>query len=297
MLSAPVLILKSFSFYTDSVVSVLKTQLQGMAHIFDWEGSAKGDPERFYSDLWSKVKDKYLAVVVLGEKPLEFATRHIKEKPVIYIQNYHNMDTTFLPDNFVGIYGSISPALHLEKLICAVKEAKILGILIHRSEWEILKDLFRYTPNIYGENPINEIHIRLIDHPPQLQGALKDFMDFGVKVVWIPPTSKLNYGKYLENIIKFSVKYGIGITSSDISYVRVWALYSWQPSQNDMGNLILETLYEIDKLSKEKGKTNLPRIKISYIFSSSSGIPVFNFSLARKYKFTTSENCYFKETY
>ncbi|MEO0186428.1 MAG: hypothetical protein ABIL26_02215, partial [candidate division WOR-3 bacterium] len=75
MLSAPVLILKSFSFYSDSVEMVLKSQLQGMAQVFDWKKSAKGSPEDFYKNLWEKTKDKYLAVVVLGDEPLQFAMK------------------------------------------------------------------------------------------------------------------------------------------------------------------------------------------------------------------------------
>ncbi|MEO0162925.1 MAG: hypothetical protein ABIL50_03090 [candidate division WOR-3 bacterium] len=297
MLSAPVLILKSFSFYSDSVEMVLKSQLQGMAHVFDWEKSAKGSPENFYRNLWEKTKDKYLAVVVLGDEPLQFAMKYIKEKPVIYVYNYHQMDTLFVPKNFIGVFGAISPVLHLEKMICAFEEGKILGILIHRDEWEILKDVFEKSPNISGRNPINEIHIRLIDYPTQIQTALKDLRDFGVKILWIPPTSVLNFGKYAEEIAEYSKKFNIGISSYDVSNVRVWSVYAWQPSSSDMGSLILETLYEVDKISKEKENTTFPKVKVHYIFSVSSGIPALNKTLANKLKLKVSESCYFKQVY
>jgi len=88
MLSGPVLILKSFSFYSDTVANILKSQLQGLAHVFDWRRDAKGDPESFYKNLWEKSKDRYLAVVVLGEEALNFAIKNIREKPVIFIYSY-----------------------------------------------------------------------------------------------------------------------------------------------------------------------------------------------------------------
>lgn len=291
MISAPILILKSFSFYTDSVVKVLRTQFQGMAHVFDWKGDAKGNPTDFYKNLWNSTKDKYLAVIVLGDEPIEFAAKYIKEKPVIYIRNYHNMDTLFLPGNFVGVYAAIDLALHIEKLVCAIEEAKIMGVLIHRSEWKVLKDMFSSEPNIMGKNPINEIHIRLIDHPTEIRTALKDFTNFGIKVVYIPPISHLNYGKYLEEITKGAKDLKIAITSSDPSYVRLWSIYSWEPSPKDIGVVLLETIYEIDR------GINLPKVKYSFISSANAGIPTINLSLAKKLQLKTSSECFFKEIY
>jgi hypothetical protein len=200
MLSGPVLILKSFSFYSDTVANILKSQLQGLAHVFDWRNDAKGDPEIFYKNLWEKSKDRYLAVVVLGEEVLNFAIKNIREKPVIFIYSYHTLDTLTLPENFTGIFGAISPSLHLEKFLCAFEENRGVGIILHKSEWEKLKDLFASSINIGGKNPLNEIYLKFVENPLQIQNAFKDMADFGIKLVWIPPTSILNFGRYKEEI-------------------------------------------------------------------------------------------------
>jgi hypothetical protein len=297
MLSGPVLILKSFSFYSDTVANILKSQLQGLAHVFDWRKDAKGNPESFYKNLWEKSKDRYLAVVVLGEEVLNFAIKNIREKPVIFIYSYHTLDTLSLPENFTGIFGTISPSLHLEKFLCAFEENRGVGIILHKSEWESLKDLFASSINIGGKNPLNEIYLKFVENPLQIQSAFKDMVDFGIKLVWIPPTSILNFGRYKEEISSNSKKFNLAVSSYDVSDVRTWSIYSWRPNPSDFPPLILENLLSIEKSIKEIGNPKIQRLKYQYIYSASAGNPTLNKTLASKLKLKVSNACVFKEVY
>jgi len=297
MLSTPVLILKSFSFYSDTVANTLKSQLQGLAHVFDWKKDAKGEPEGFYKNLWERSKDKYLAVVVLGEEALEFAIKNIREKPVIFIYTFHPMDTLSLPENFVGIFGAILPSLHLEKFLCAFEENGSVGIVIHKSEWVILKELFGNQINVMGRNPLKEIYLKLVENPLQIQTAFKDLSDFGIRLVWIPPNSVLNFGKYREEISSNAKKFKLAVSSYDVSDVRNWSVYSWHPNPADFPPLILENLVVFEKTLKEGGTLKTQKLKYQYLYSANAGNPALNKNLALKLKLRTSDACVFKEVY
>ncbi len=298
MISTPVLILKSFSFYSDTVANILKSQLQGLAHVFDWQKDARGEPEIFYKNLWERSKEKYLAVVVLGEEALRFAIRNIREKPVIFIYTYHPLDTMDIPENFLGIFGVIFPVLHLEKFLCAFVENRMVGIMLHKSEWETLKDVFSGSIKIEGKNPISEIYIKFVENPLQIQTVLKDFADLGIRLIWIPPTSTLNFGRYKQEISSNSKKFNLAISSYDASDVRVWSVYSWLPNPSDFPPLILENLINIGKMVAIGENTKIRRLSYQYIYSVSSGNPALNKTLISKLKLKTSETtCAFKEVY
>jgi len=292
----------TMSFYARDVSAAIQERFQGYAHVMDWEKAPRGvRPEDFWKRFWTKAGSKYDLVVVLGPKSLKFAMENVKDRPVIYLENYHRLSEA--PPNFAGVYVAMDYYLQIARLVCSVEEAKVLGILAHNDDWGLLSKVFTDT------NPgISEIHIRFIRHPSQVVEALEDLRAVGVRVVWVPSSSQINGGRYLRNLLKRSPKERIGVVLDRVSKVRQGALAAWEPRYKDVGDVLASLIGEILESSKSyvqvlkdssgavKGKVInwkafLRPHYLRFVKSPSLGRSAFNLTLSKKLGLHVVKEC------
>jgi hypothetical protein len=242
-------------------------------------------------------------VVALGPNSLSFVMENVKDRPVFYIKNYHRLRKT--PPNFASVYVAVSYPIQISRVVCTFKDARILGILLHKDEWESLSGVFS------GEYPgVAEVHVRVVDNPLQMEEALSDLRDVGVKVVWIPSNSRVNTGKYIQNLLKASKKRKVGVFVDRVSMVRQGALGSWEPKPKDVGEALAGLFSEIREISSPyvevKQDTidgSVVKVKkvnwgaflkphyLRFIKSRTRGRSAVNLSLAKKFRLKVNTSC------
>ena len=292
------------AFYARDITNSIKREFQGYAHVMDWEKVPKGTkPEEFWKRFWMKAGNRYDFVVVLGPNSLSFALENIKDRPVFYVRNYNHLRRT--PPNFASVYVAMDYPTQISRLVCAFEDAKVLGILVHKDEWGSLKGVFS------GDYPgVMEVHIRVVENPLQMDEALTDLRDVGVRVTWIPSDSRLNTGKYIQNLLKASKKRKVGIFVDRISTVRQGALASWEPRPKDVGEALAHLLSEVREQARayikiEQDTTDSTVVKVKhvnwraflkphylrFIRSRTRGRSAVNLTVARKLKLKTNDRC------
>ena len=292
------------AFYAGDITNALKREFQGYAHVMDWERVPKGvKPEEFWKRFWKKAGSRYDFVVALGPNSLAFALENVKDRPVFYVENYNRLVHT--PPNFASVYVAMDYPTQLARLICAFEDARVLGILVHRNEWGSLAGVFS------GKYPgAMEVHIRVVDSPTQMEEALTDLRDVGVRVAWIPSGSRLNSGEYLRNLLKASGRKKVGVFVDRVSMVRQGALGAWEPRPKDVGEALARLLAEIREqaaayIEIKEDTTDSVRVKVKrvkwraflkprylrFIKSSTRGRSAVNLTLARKLKLKINGSC------
>lgn len=291
------------AFYADTIATVLKGKFQGYAYVMEWENVPPGKrPEEFWKTFWKRAGQRYEFVVVLGPKSLKFALENVKDRPVFYLQNYQRPYRT--PPNFASLYVAVSYPKQLSGIVCTFKEAKLLGILTHREEWDLLSNVFT------GEYPgVMEVHIRVVGTPSQMEEAIADLKDVGVKVVWVPSASRLNTGNYIRNLLKASHRMKVGVFVDQISMVRQkgGALGAWEPTPGEVGEALANFLAEIREASapyvkvredtvgnsvvKRKEVNWRAFLKPHYVREVKGGRAAINLNLVRAFRLNTVAQC------
>ncbi|NPB02912.1 MAG: hypothetical protein GXO39_00660 [Thermotogae bacterium] len=301
-LMGQVLVLRdSMAFYSKAISNRLKYHLQGLVQVMTWERVPKDEsPTTFWKRFWKMKGDKYNLIVALGPKSLRFASQYVKNHPVLYVENYtHLIDP---PQNFAGVYVAIDYRDQLERLLCSVKEAKILGIILHTEDWGTLNRLF------YETNPgVFEMHIQFVSSPSQINEVLDDLKSVGVRVIWVPSGSRVSLGRYLRDLLKGAAKRKIAVAGVRISDVRQGALMGWEPEEEEIGDALaslIEDLLERVKGGEEDStsvdwRSVILKRYIFFVKGKTKGISGFNLEVAKKLKLHINEDCVrrFDETY
>ncbi len=304
-----ILVLKDEPIFKEGVISQIKKEFQGYAHVMDWRKNVpKGTkPEVFWKNFWEKAGEKYDVVVVLGGNPLFFAVENIRNRPVLYLENVQSLVRK--PPNFAGVYVSVDFYAQIERMKCAVNGLNSLGILAHPDDWNTLSRVFR------KENPsFRSVHVFFSRGEVDGGESLKRLKDLGVGMVWIPPTSPLNRGENFNRLVNRAKKYKIGLFTDRSERVIKGAFMSWEPTGEEVGKALTDLLKELqeqvklyttvveDTLTGKKHKDINWRafLKDRYvIFTDGKGMSSINLSLAKKWKIDINPDClgYFDEKY
>jgi len=304
LLSQILVLRDTMAFYSRDITNALRREFQGYVHVMEWEKVPRGTkPEEFWKRFWKKAGSRYDFVVVLGPKSLSFTMENVKDRPVFYVRNYHRLRKA--PPNFASVYVAISYPIQIARLTCAFEDARVLGILLHRDEWSSLSGAFD------GEYPgVTEVHIRVVENPLQMEQAISDLRDVGVKVAWIPSDSRLNTGKYIQNLLKASKKKKVGVFVDRVSMVRQGAIGAWEPRPKDVGEALVNLFAEIKeiatpyievkqdtvdsvvvKVKKVNWKAFLRPHYLRFIKSNTRGKSAINLSLAKKFRLRVNGAC------